>query len=257
MSQTVIGVFDSATEAQNAVSALKNAGFDNSQIDTSSQYDNSSYDYDTNTNEGGIGSFFSSLFDSDDDVKKYSTVASRGTVVTVHTSSNDNALRAASILDQYGAIDADERYTAYSNGTWNDNMKTGSTTVNGEQTIELVEENLEVGKREVASGGVRVRSMVIEKPVQETVRLRKEQVFVNRTPVNRTATEADFAKFKEGTITMTETDEVAVVGKTARVTEEVTIGKNVEQVTETINDTVRKTDVVVEEVHNNEIVDGE
>ena len=251
MSQTVIGVFDSATEAQNAVSALKNAGFDSSQIDTSSQYNNSTYDYDTNTDQGGIGSFFSSLFDSDDDVKKYSTVASRGTVVTVHTSSNTNAMRAASILDQYGAIDADERYTQYTSGTFNPD-----TISAGTKTIDIVEENLEVGKREVAGGGVRVRSMVIEKPVQETVRLRKEHVFVNRKPVNRAATEADFATFKEGTITMTETDEVAVVGKTARVVEEVTVGKDVDTVTETINDTVRKTDVVVEE-YDRELVDGE
>ena len=254
MSQTVIGVFDTEAQAQNAVTRLKAVGFDSSQIDTSAQnnYTDSNYRYDTTKNEGGISGVFSNLFDNDDDVKKYSTVAGRGTVVTVHTRSNDNALKAASILDQYGAIDADERYTAYTNGTWNDSM----TTVDGERTIDIVEENLEVGKREVAGGGVRVRSMIIEKPVQETVRLRKENVYVTRTPVDRVATDADFATFTEGTITMTETDEVAVVGKTARVVEEVTVGKNVDQVVETINDTVRKTDVVVEEI-DHELVDGE
>lgn len=245
MSQTVIGVFDTHDHAQQAVNQLKAAGFDDSQIDLSGHNNNDSYSYDTTKDESGLGGFFSSLFDSDDDVKKYSTVASRGTVVTVHTGSNDNALRAAAILDQYGAIDADERYNQYQSGTYQADTATAAT---GTKKIDIVEENLEVGKREVAGGGVRVRSVVLEKPVQEQVRLRKENVYVKRTPVNREATNADFAKFKEGTITMTETDEVAVVGKTARVVEEVTVGKEVDEVVETVSDTVRKTDVVVEEI---------
>ena len=42
-----------------------------------------------------------------------------------------------------------------------------------EEKVEVVEERLAVGKREVATGGVRVTSRVVETPVEETVRLRE------------------------------------------------------------------------------------
>ena len=45
---------------------------------------------------------------------------------------------------------------------------------------------------------------------------------------------------------MTETDEEAVVAKTARVTEEVVISKDVTERTERVSDTVRRTEVDVE-----------
>jgi len=80
------------------------------------------------------------------------------------------------------------------------------------------------------------------------VRLREEHIQVNRTPVNRPATEADFDTFKEGTVTMTESAEVPVVQKTARVVEEVSLGKTASQHTETITETVRETEVDVERV---------
>ena len=47
---------------------------------------------------------------------------------------------------------------------------------------------------------------------------------------------------------MTETAEEAVVGKQARVVEEVRIGKDVSERAETIRDTVRHTEVEVEEI---------
>jgi uncharacterized protein (TIGR02271 family) len=84
--------------------------------------------------------------------------------------------------------------------------------------------------------------------VEESVQLREEHVRVQRNPVNRPASEADFNAFKEGTIELTETTEEPVVSKRARVVEEVVVGKDVTERTETVRDTVRKTDVEVEEV---------
>jgi stress response protein YsnF len=54
--------------------------------------------------------------------------------------------------------------------------------------------------------------------------------------------------FKEGTIEMRETSEEAVVKKDARVTGEVVVRKDVDEKTETVRDTVRKTDVKVDRV---------
>ena len=47
---------------------------------------------------------------------------------------------------------------------------------------------------------------------------------------------------------MTETAEEAVVGKTARVVEEVVVGKTATDRTETVTDTVRRTDVEVDDL---------
>jgi stress response protein YsnF len=118
-----------------------------------------------------------------------------------------------------------------------------------EEKVEVVEERLAVGKREVATGGVRVTSRVVETPVEETVRLREERVEAARRPAARklSPAEAD-AVFAERTVEMVGTGEEAEVGRTARVVERVTLGKRVEERTETVRDKVRRTEVEVEEL---------
>ena len=110
-------------------------------------------------------------------------------------------------------------------------------------TIPVIQENLEVGKREVETGGVRLRSRIVEEEVAENVSLREENVQVERTSVDRAATEADI---REGEIEMTERAEVPVVNKEARVVEEISLSKDVTERDETIRDTVRDTEVDIE-----------
>ncbi len=113
--------------------------------------------------------------------------------------------------------------------------------------IPVVEEELAVGKRTVDAGGVRVYRRVIEIPVEESINLREEHVNVARRAVYRPATDADLNQ-GDRTIELTETAEEAVIGKNARVVEELLIGKNATERTEHIHDTVRRTEVEVEEV---------
>jgi len=124
----------------------------------------------------------------------------------------------------------------------------GNTDVENREVIPVVEENLEVGKRAVERGGARIRSRVIEKPVEANVRLREEHVVVNRRPVDRAVTNADINNLKEGEIEITERAEVPVVNKQARVVEEIEVGKQVEERQETVRDKVRRTDVDVQEI---------
>jgi uncharacterized protein (TIGR02271 family) len=112
--------------------------------------------------------------------------------------------------------------------------------------VPVVEEEVQVGTRQVRRGGVHLYTRVVERPVEETGRLRDEEVRVERRPVDRPATEADFAAAKEGTVEVTETDEEAVIVKQARVVEEVVVSKDVTERTETVRDTVRRTEVEVE-----------
>jgi len=116
-----------------------------------------------------------------------------------------------------------------------------------EERIPVVEESLSVGKREVARGRVRVHSRVVETPVSEQVNLRNEEVTIERRPVSNPTTAAGAEAFRERTVEVTETDEEAVVAKQARVAEEVVIRKDVQERTETVSDTVRRTEVEVED----------
>jgi uncharacterized protein (TIGR02271 family) len=314
MAQTVIGFFDNASEAQQAVQALVDKGFSRSNIDVStsgsgttgtsnlssggslnsgvdstadinrnldsvsgSNYTSDSTidrttsdstfdrtynkDYDTNRDEeSGISKFFRNLFgDDDDEVKTYTGVANRsGSIVTVHAQSSDEAERAADILDDYGAVDVNERASQYglrSNTADTGNYATGTDITSNESTssIPIIEENLNVGKRQVQTGGARLRSRIIERPVEESLRLREEHVRVERTAVDRPATDADFQNFQEGTIEIVESAEVPVVSKEARVVEEISLNKDVDEREETIRDTVRSTEVDIENLDKDDI----
>jgi len=68
-------------------------------------------------------------------------------------------------------------------------------------------------------------------------------------PNNFLISDADMKNFKDGDFTVTTQAEEAVVGKEARVVEEVVIGKNVTEREETIRDTVKRTDVEVEQTN--------
>ncbi|QJE02285.1 DUF2382 domain-containing protein [Massilia forsythiae] len=116
----------------------------------------------------------------------------------------------------------------------------------GATAIPVVQEELKVGKREVQRGGVRVFSRVVETPVDQSIGLREEHVSVERRPVNQPIDPSDVTAFKEQSIELRETAEEAVVQKSARVVEEVLVGKEVSQRQEQIHDTVRRTEVEVE-----------
>lgn len=129
-----------------------------------------------------------------------------------------------------------------------DRTTTRSIDREGEIAIPRVEEELRVGKRSVEGGGVRVRTYVEEVPVNEQVTLREETVDVERRAVDRAVSSADIDAFQEGTFEVRAHDEEAVVDKQARVVEEVVVRKDVEEHVETIQDTVRRTDVEVEQL---------
>lgn len=114
-----------------------------------------------------------------------------------------------------------------------------------EARLQVIEEDIQVGKRDVERGGLRAHTVVEETPVEEDVTLREEHISVERRPVDRPATDADFVQ-GEKTIEMTERAEEAVVAKDARVVEEVVIRKDVDERTETIRDTVRRQDVEID-----------
>ena len=113
--------------------------------------------------------------------------------------------------------------------------------------IPVVKEEIRIGKRQILRGGVRVYSRVVAEPVEQSVPLREERVRVERRPADRSATEADLSSGREQVIEVQEFAEEPVVAKQARVVEEVQVGKDVSERTETVRDTVRRTEVNVEQ----------
>ncbi len=171
---------------------------------------------------------------------------------------------ALDILDDEGSIDLDERTKAWESEGWSrensneafatssyDRSQAGSATAtrleaDSEEVIPVVEEELRVGKRDVNNGRVRVRSYVTETPISEQVSLLDENVKITRRSVDRPLTGTEDA-FVDLTIEAEEHREEAVVSKDARVVEEISLRKTSEQREETISDTVRKTEVEVED----------
>jgi uncharacterized protein (TIGR02271 family) len=207
-------------------------------------------------------------------------------VLTLTTASEPEVERAADVIERFGPVDIDERHDLQGNaaslgtsayqpqssstlaaGSMQSETQTGNlsgslsdstlrtdslqreTAVDqaaGKAAIPVVQEEVRVGKRQVERGGVRVFSRIVETPVNETVSLREEHVSVERRPVDQPVNPADAAAFKDKTIELRETAEEAVVQKSARVVEEVVVGKEVSQRQENIQDTVRHTEVEVQ-----------
>jgi uncharacterized protein (TIGR02271 family) len=151
---------------------------------------------------------------------------------------------AEDIFNRHRAAQVDEKVITDDTGR----QPVAAMNTNADAVVPVVEEELVVGKRQVQRGGVRVYSHVVETPVEEKVTLEQERAIVERHPVNRPVTEADLEKLRIQSVEITESEEVPVVEKSARVVEEVLVSKETTERTEHVTDTVRRTEVEVEPV---------
>jgi len=242
----VVALFENAQRAATVVEELTRRGFRRDQVElTTSQ---------SASNRDALHGHLTGLGAPAREAQFWTQgVHGGGTLITVHTS-EDRVEEAREILNRLGARNLDDDTVARTGttgaaGTMAATTGTRTDTSTDKTVIPIVEEQLTVGKRQVEHGGVRVLTRVTETPVQEQVTLREEHVTVDRRPVDRVVSEADRANFSDRTIDVTTTAEEAVVSKQARVVEEVVIGKEASQRTETVQDTVRRTEVDVEELN--------
>jgi uncharacterized protein (TIGR02271 family) len=218
MATTVIGTIGDAKNVQKLVNELVKAGFKQQDIELL---------------EGSEQEILATIVErgfAEDDARGYAKAARGGKTLVAARAPEDKVDAAVDLIERYESAAAEG------------GQERG-------ETVQEVEEELAVGKRKVATGGVRVTTSVSETPVEESVTLREERVEAERKPVRRTlSTEEAEAAFEEKTVEMLGTSEEAQVSKQARVTGEVALGKQVEKREETVKDTVRRTDVEVEEV---------
>jgi uncharacterized protein (TIGR02271 family) len=283
-SRKMVAVFETREAAQTARDSLLDLGLNRDQV---SIVDQSSSQHTVNT-PAGRGSFWAhvkEMFMPDEDRSTLDESIRRGGFVVIATADDARADEAIDRLERAGAVDLKEREEQWRAGGWNESAPVPPETnarspdvaatevasrgnadeVNPTSTsadrdagdrIPVLEERLRIGKREVNRGSVRVRSYIVEEPVHEEVRLRDERVSIERRPVNEPVRPAVAGGpgdlFQERTIEVTESAEQAVVGKEARVTEEVVVSKLAGEHVESIDDTVRHTRVDVEDNRNRE-----
>ena len=264
MTRTITALFDQRSDAEAAETRLKAANVEASHI---SIHDKTSQGFHatgkSSTRDPGVWGTIKNAFVPDEDRHTYEEGVRRGGFLLTADVNDDNVDAAVRVLDESDSVNVDDRSQEWKSSGWDyapeaavgsgigstalaatDTRRTGDLA--GEQSIPIVEEQLVVGKREVDRGGARVRSYVTETPVHEQVRLRDERIDVQRRAVDRPLTDADDA-FRERTIDVTATGEEAMVGKTARVVEEVVVSKTTGERVEDIDDTVRRTEVEIDE----------
>jgi uncharacterized protein (TIGR02271 family) len=281
----ITAFFDSRTDAEEAVSRLQAAGVarDSVRLVPGHERDTDAVPNPDTSAQGdaGLGLWDSlrDLFLPDEDRATYAEGLRRGGFLVSVSATDAEYEQVLDILDDEGSIDIDERADSWRAEGWSGSiattgatskLRTGASTgltgptgagLSGASTdrrpdrapgnesggvIPIAEERLNVGKRDVSQGRVRVRSYVVESPVSEQVTLREERVEVARRPVDRPLHSAKDA-FQERTLEMEQRSEQAVVSKEARVKEELVVKKDVAQRAQTVSDTVRKTEVDVKD----------
>jgi uncharacterized protein (TIGR02271 family) len=228
---TVIGLFDSKNEAKLVYQALREAGFAKADLDILTN--------DDKDDEPKLANLRSWVPEPDATIY-LEGVADGGTVITANVADSQTA-RAAEIMAAYNMVNIVDRSAQLRV------QHTDLPNLREDGVIEVIEEDLEVGKAAVERGRMRIYNVVTERAVEANVGLKDETIRVTRRPVNRAVAINDDL-FKSRTYEMVEIDEVAQVAKTARVVEEVYLGKDVLEKTETIKDTLRRQDVEIEEV---------
>ena len=215
MATSVISAFDDGKVAGEVVDALLEAGFKERDVEILE-----------GAGDELVGEIVGRGY-GEDDARDFAEAAGRGKKLVAAKVPEEKVERVVAIMGRREASKGGER---------------------GE-TVQAVEEELSVGRRKVATGGVRVTSHVTETPVEETVRLREEHVEARRERADRVLSpEEAEAAFEERTVEVMGTSEEAVVRKEAHVVGEVSVGRRVEEREETVRDTVRRSEVEVEEV---------
>jgi uncharacterized protein (TIGR02271 family) len=254
---TIIAAFRNVADAQAAAQELQTKGIDRNNIymETEQSSQGGTQTAGTTHHERGVIGWLKSLFREDDDYDRagYEQALGTGHVLLRVEAQEDQFDMIADVLERHSSVDVHRQagntraYAAAASGTAASGTAASGAGTAQADAINVVEEELKVGKRRILRGGVRIYSRVVEEPVQETVTLQDERVRVERRPVNREANAADLKAGQEQVIEVEEFAEEPVISKEARVVEEVLIGKETSQKTETVRDSVRHTEVDVEQ----------
>ena len=244
MGLAIIGLFDEVNEAQAAMAELKGIGIPVNQV-TSLQREGSPGGPEDDDSwwarlKEGLKEMFGAGVPKGDLPYYREGLRRGGILVSARVDDDEEEERVLAIFQRHRVVDLEERAEQWRASGWTETLSSEQ-----EQVVPIIEEELQVGKRTVQRGGVRVYTHVVERPVEESVTLREEQVRVERRPADRPATEADLLAGQQGTIEVTETAEEPVVSKRVKVVGDVVVKKDVRARQDKVKDTVRRTEIEV------------
>lgn len=233
--KTLIGLFETKERADSAVQDLMHEGFSSSDIQMQG-YDEfgKAGHVERQPGESGFHAFLREIGLVGPDRKE---AYQEGDYLVTVDADDAHVDHAADILNRHGAIDIDQRTAGY-----------GKTGAAAPEKVESIEEELRLGKRQVSRGGVRIYTRPTEREVDVPISLREEEIHVERHATDRPAGEKDLGAFKEQSFEVHAEGEEPVVGKEARVKEEVELTKRATERKETIHETLRGTKVEVEQL---------
>lgn len=248
--EKVVSVYDNTDKAKAALNVLKSSGIDTTDVSL----------IDRNT-VGGVDQqhvglwrrlFGQNVWEHEADV--YGDSLKRGGAILAVRGPKERIAKIMSILDAHQPTDVHEHAAKIGTDVPVEAKALVTTPAaaktagaDKDEVLRLAEEQMNVAKRVFETGTTRVRRFVTERPVEQQVNLHEEHAKV----VRRAITDPNFISdidWSDKEYTVTETAERPVVSKTARVVEEVALGKEGSERTETVRDTVRRQQVEVEKV---------
>lgn len=161
------------------------------------------------------------------------TTAAAGTAGVAGTAAADRDVTDRDVADRdRAAVDQDRRDVA--------------ATAGDEASVVRHEERLNVGTQEREAGHARLRKYVVTDHETVDVPVEREEVTVERTPINETNARVDNGTIGEEEVDVTLHEERPVVQKEAVAVEEVGLNKQTVQETQRVEADVRKEQVDVE-----------
>ena len=243
--QTLVGLYPTRTVADEVRTRLEAEGVNQSDISIGAEAGELVQEQTAELPKPATG-FWAWLFGSevsDEQRERYAGHLRGGSIaVSVRTRSDAEHDRAIGVMEQFEPIDIegdDGNSVALQ-------TPAPSAAPEGDRVIPLAKEELAVGKREVERR-YRVRTHVIERPVEAQVNLRDERVTIERRPAAATTGATLESGFAESDVEVIERHEEPVVAKTTRAGEEVVVHTESKDRVETVRDRLRETKVDVEQ----------
>ena len=265
--ETIVAVFDTAAHAEAAVKALKAGGFADADI---SIFDEARLKAGKAALAAGVkeAGLWHRLFGGDvyqHEAAIYGQTVERGGVVVSVRVLDSEVAHATAILDIHRPVDVHDRAVtsgvapaarveavekkldAVPLAAVQKVAVSPKLAAAHDEVLRLAEEQLQVGKKMVQTGRTRIRRFVTEREASADVTLHEEHAEVLR----RAVTDPKFVgviDWADKEIEVIETAEQALVNKTARVVEEVSLKKIGSDHVETVKDKIRRQQVEVERV---------
>ncbi|QQP93492.1 YsnF/AvaK domain-containing protein (plasmid) [Skermanella sp. TT6] len=240
MTTSIIGLFEDGDIAADVIGELAGDGFDKEAMEILQ-----------GAPADGISERLLEAGYDEGQAQRYADAMQRGGALVVAETDDDRADDALAVMRRFGALTPEALAERMDERAAREAEQAEAEQEEEQEEAEraqVIEEELEVGK-ERTTGGKRLKVTVSEREVEQTINLRGESVEVERSRVDRDLTpeELDHA-FEERTIEMTETRERPVVAKRAHVVEEVVLTRHSNEHEETVSGTVRRQDVMVEDM---------